>query len=121
MVFGQYAGETRAPEGAGSGNFRNLSLILRDLAINGPILVLGGALDSMCPMEETVGHFRAQLEAHRFAHPFESRIYPHLGHFALPVRPYSSPLLAAERRYQRECAAERAESWRDTLRFLREW
>jgi len=89
--------------------------------INGPILVLGSALDSMCPDEETIRRYRAQLEEHAFPHRFESRVYPHLGHFILPVRPYSSALFISERKYKKECAAERKQSWEDTLAFLRAW
>ena len=89
--------------------------------INGPILVLGSELDSMCPDVETIGRYRGQLEAHGFPHRFESRVYPHLGHFILPVRPYSSALFRSERKYKKECAAERKQSWEDTLAFLRAW
>ena len=89
--------------------------------INGPILVLGSELDSMCPDAETIGRYRGQLEAHGFPHRFESRVYPYLGHFILPVRPYSSALFRSERKYKKECAAERKQSWEDTLAFLRAW
>lgn len=89
--------------------------------INGPILVLGSELDSMCPDVETICRYRDQLKEHAFPHRFESRIYPHLGHFILPVRPYSSALFISERKYKKECAAERKWSWEDTLAFLRAW
>ena len=61
------------------------------------------------------------LKEHAFPYRFESRIYPHLGHFILPVRPYSSALFLSERKYKKECAAERKQSWEDTLAFLRAW
>ena len=89
--------------------------------INGPILVLGSELDSMCPDVETIRRYRDQLKQHAFPHRFESCIYPHLGHFILPVRPYTSALFISERKYKRECAAERKQSWEDTLAFLRAW
>ena len=89
--------------------------------INGPILVLGSELDSMCPDVETICRYRDQLKEHAFPHRFESHIYPHLGHFILPVRPYSSALFISERKYKKECAAERKRSWEDTLAFLRAW
>ena len=89
--------------------------------INGPILVLGSELDSMCPDVETIRRYRDQLKQHAFPHRFESCIYPHLGHFILPVRPYTSALFISERKYKRECAAERKQSWEDTLEFLRAW
>ena len=89
--------------------------------INGPILVLGSELDSMCPDVETIRRYRDQLKQHAFPHRFESCIYPHLGYFILPVRPYTSALFISERKYKRECAAERKQSWEDTLAFLRAW
>ena len=89
--------------------------------INGPILVLGSELDSMCPDVETIERYRDQLKEHAFLHRFESHIYPHLGHFILPVRPYSSALFISERKYKKECAKERKQSWEDTLAFLRAW
>ena len=89
--------------------------------INGPILVLGSELDSMCPDVETIERYRDQLKEHAFLHRFESHIYPHLGHFILPVRPYSSALFMSERKYKKECAKERKQSWEDTLAFLRAW
>ena len=75
----------------------------------------------MCPDEETIRRYRAQLEEHGFPHRFVSRVYPHLGHFILPIRPYFSALFRSERKYKKECAAERRQSWEDTLAFLREW
>ena len=95
--------------------------VIRIWNINGPILVLGSELDSMCPDVETIRRYRDQLQAHSFAHRFESHVYPHLGHFILPLRPYSSALFISERKYKRECAAERKQSWEDTLAFLRAW
>ncbi len=89
--------------------------------IRGPILVLGSEMDSMCPDVETIRRYGAQLKEHAFPYRFESRIYPHLGHFILPVRPYSSALFLSERKYKKECAAERKQSWEDTLAFLRAW
>ena len=88
--------------------------------INGPILFLGGAQDGMCPIPETFASLLSQLEAHPFPHPVEHHLYPHLGHYVLPVKPTSAKFLRAERAFPQECEAERAESWQDTLRFLRE-
>ena len=95
--------------------------VIKSWNINGPILVLGSELDSMCPDVETIRRYRDQLKQHAFPHRFESCIYPHLGHFILPVRPYTSALFISERKYKRECAAERKQSWEDTLAFLRAW
>lgn len=88
--------------------------------INGPILLLGGERDGMCPTPETFASLLSQLEAHRFSHPVEHHLYPHLGHYVLPVKPTSARFLRAEREFPQECEVERAESWQDTLRFLRE-
>lgn len=88
--------------------------------IAGPILLLGGGLDGMCPNRETFASLLTQLEAHQFPHPVEHHLYPHLGHYVLPIKPASAKLLRAEREFPQACAAERAESWQDTLRFLRE-
>lgn len=89
--------------------------------IHGPILVLGSELDSMCPDVETIRRYRQQLQEHQFPYRFESHVYPHLGHFILPVRPYTSSLFVSERKYKKECAEERKQSWEDTLAFLRAW
>lgn len=86
--------------------------------INGPILLLGGERDGMCPTPETFASLLSQLEAHRFSHPVEHHLYPHLGHYVLPVKPATTKLLRAEREFPQECEVERAESWQDTLRFL---
>ena len=74
----------------------------------------------MCPIPETFASLLSQLEVHPFHHPVEHHLYPHLGHYVLPVKPTSAKFLRAERAFPQECEAERAESWQDTLRFLRE-
>lgn len=98
----------------------NQEAILPVWNINGPILLLGGALDGICPMPETFASLLGQLAAHQFPHPVEHHLYPHLGHYVLPFRPTGARSLLAERTFPQECDRERAQSWRDTVRFLQE-
>lgn len=88
--------------------------------ISGPVLLLGGEMDGMCPNVESFAAIQKRMQAHNFAYPLEVRLYPHLGHFVLPFKPYTTKALWAERHYPQECDAERAQSWQDTLTFLRE-
>ena len=88
--------------------------------IAGPVLLLGGEMDGMCPNRETFAAIGERMRAHGFPHAFETRFYPHLGHYVLPLKPYTSKMLRAERKFPAECDAERQQSWQDTLQFLRE-
>lgn len=98
----------------------NQEAILPVWKINGPLLLLGGALDGICPMPETFASLLGQLAAHQFPHPVEHHLYPHLGHYVLPFRPTGAHTLRAERTFPEECDRERTQSWRDTVRFLQE-
>lgn len=87
--------------------------------IKAPILLLGGAMDSMCPNEETFNKITERLEVSNFSYHAESIIYPHLSHYVLPIKPLSAKMFLAERKYPDECNKERIASWQDTLSFLK--
>lgn len=90
--------------------------------IRGPVLLLGSAMDSMCPDEETIAALTRRLEEKGFPHPYHSIIYPHLSHYITPVKPLTAKMFKAERQYPKECDAERKQSFEDTLQFLeRNW
>lgn len=86
----------------------------------GPLLLLGGAQDGICPMPETCSVLLERLNAHSFPHPVTQHLYPHLGHYILPFQPAGATFLRAERTFPLECQRERTQSWQDTLHFLRE-
>jgi len=86
--------------------------------INGSVLFISGHQDGMCPASESSVLMMDRLKANEFQYPFEHFDYEHLGHFILPFKPYISKLLIAERKYPKECDAERAEAWKVTLSFL---
>lgn len=86
--------------------------------IKGSILFISGCQDGMCPASESSRFMMNRLEAHDFLYPHEHLEYTHLGHFILPFKPYVSKLLIAERKYPKECDAERAQAWKSTLDFL---
>lgn len=88
--------------------------------IHGPILLLGSALDSMCPDEETITALTQRLKEKGFPYPCNSIIYPHLSHYITPIRPLSARMFKAERKYPAECRQERKQSFEDTLTFLKE-
>lgn len=87
--------------------------------IKGPILLLGGAMDSMCPNEETFHDITNRLKACNFSYHVESIIYPHLSHYVLPIKPLSAKIFLPERKYPNECDKERAMAWEATFSFLR--
>ncbi len=87
--------------------------------IRGSVLFISGRRDGMCPASESSRFMMNRLEAHAFLYPHEHLDYSHLGHFILPFKPYVSKLLIAERKYPKECDAERARVWKLTLDFLR--
>ena len=89
--------------------------------IHGPVLLLGSAMDSMCPDEETLHDLTQRLKEKGFPFPYQSVIYPHLSHYITPVKPISARMFKAERKYPKECDAERKQSFEDTLSFLREY
>lgn len=97
----------------------NPEAIIRIWQINGPLLILGGANDSLVPVKETIRSMALRLADHDFPHFRESHIYPHLGHLVLPFRPSDCRRYLSERKYPAECDAEREQSWKDMLTFLR--
>ncbi len=87
--------------------------------INGSVLFISGRQDGMCPASESSQFMMNRLEAYNFPYPHEHLDYLHLGHFILPFKPFISKLLLAERKYPKECDAERTQAWSSTLDFLR--
>ena len=98
---------------------KNRSAEIKVENIKAPILLLGGAMDSMCPNEETFNDITQRLKSSDFSYHVESIIYPHLSHYVLPIKPLSAKMFLAERKYPNECNKERVESWEDTLSFLK--
>lgn len=97
----------------------NSEAIIAIWKINGPVLILGGGMDSITPDKETIRSMALRLADHDFPHYRESHIYPHLGHYVLPVRIGNAGRYLCERRFPAECEEERRQSWTDTLTFLR--
>lgn len=88
--------------------------------IRGSVLFISGKQDGMCPASESSKYMMERLKAHGSLYPREHLDFEHLGHFILPFKPYATKLLAAERKYPKECDAERVQAWNGTLDFLRE-
>ncbi len=88
--------------------------------IRGSVLFISGKQDGMCPASESSKYMMERLKAHGSLYPREHLDFEHLGHFILPFKPYATKLLIAERKYPKECDAERVQAWNGTLDFLRE-
>ncbi len=90
--------------------------------IRGSVLFISGQQDGMCPAFESSELMVKRLEDHRFPYNYKHLSYEHLGHFILPFKPYATKLLIAERKYPKQCDAERTRAWKETLKFMKtEW
>ena len=90
--------------------------------IKGPILFLSGGEDVMLPSNEICQIMMNRLQEHHFAWPHIHHNYPVLSHYVTPLKPMSSKVFRVERKHPEECDRNREQSWKDTLKFLKdEW
>lgn len=89
--------------------------------IAGPVLLLSASQDTMWPAEQACKRMMRVLDA--AGHPYEHLHfnYPTVSHYVLPLDLNSARMYATERRHPEQCSAERAESTRELLEFLRRW
>ena len=90
--------------------------------INGPVLLISGDADVMVPSNWVCGQIMNRLDENGFKYPHAHKNYELLSHYAAMFRPMSSGLFRVERKYRKECDANREASWKYTLEFLQnEW
>ena len=88
--------------------------------IRGSVLLLSGGQDVMLPANANCQAIMERLERNGFAYPHVHHNYEVLSHYVCPLRPMTSVMFRVERKHRAECDANRAKSFSDTLRFLRE-
>lgn len=89
--------------------------------IGGPVLVVCAADDRMWPSAPACRAVEERLRAHDHPYAVKRLEYEHASHIIVPL---ASTLLRAfkiERAHPHECAASRADAFRQTLDFLRAW
>lgn len=89
--------------------------------IGGPVLLVCAADDRMWPSATACRAVEERLRVRTHPHAVKRLEYEHASHLIVPL---ASPLLRAfkvERTHPRECAASRADAFRQTMDFLRAW
>ena len=89
--------------------------------INGSVLLLSAAEDSMWPSSRACSEVKKRLEAHEFRYPVQWQEYEKASHILVPMETSMLKSFRVERKFPEECRQSRQDAFQKTLAFLRRW
>lgn len=89
--------------------------------IQGPILLISGAMDSMWPAKIAADFLMKRLKEKNFTYEYQHLSYEHGSHFMVPMHLKSEKMFKAERKYKAESEAMKQDQMTKTLEFLKRW
>lgn len=89
--------------------------------INGPVLLISPTEDCMWPSASACKAAEGRLKEHDHPFPVKRLEYRYASHIIVPLATKQLRVFKVERKHPEECAASRADAFKQTLSFLREW
>lgn len=89
--------------------------------IGGPVLLICASDDRRWPSAAACRAVEYRLKEHDYLYPVKRMEYEHACHITAPLNPPMLRMFKVERKHPEECAASRADAFRQTLDFLRNW